>query len=105
MASSKKATSVPKKAPAILKGADWTVMEDYLEEQTDLPLLRRALLEKARKRAREDADARKRHGAAAADAQYKAEYRHKKETQAEPYARDAALSGANPAAAVLVRDR
>ena len=44
-------------------------------------------------------------GAAAADAQYKAEYRHKKETQAEPYARDAALSGANPAAAVLVRDR
>lgn len=90
---------------AVLKGADWTVMENYLEEQTDLPLVRRALLEKVRKRAREDADARKRHGPAAADAQYKAEYRHKKETQAEPYARDAGLSGPNPAAVVLVRDR
>jgi hypothetical protein len=78
---------------AVLKGADWTVMDNYLEEQTDLPLLRRALLEKARKRAREDADARKRHGPAAADAQYKAEYRHKKETQAQPYARRRTLGG------------
>ncbi len=85
-------------------GADWTIMENYLVAQTDLPLVRRALLDKVRKRAREDASARSRHGPAADD-QYKAEYRHKKETQASPYTRDPALSGANPATAVLVRER
>jgi hypothetical protein len=86
------------------KGADWTVMENFLVEQTDLPLLRRALLDKVRKRVAEDAQARKAHGVNA-DAQYKAEYRHKKEHQAEPYARDPTLSGVNPAAAVMVRNR
>ena len=88
----------------VYKGEDWTVLEDYLKAGSDLPLLRDALLGKVRKRAAEAAEARTTHGVNA-DAQHKAEYRHKKETQADPYTRDPVLSGPNPAAAVMVRNR
>jgi hypothetical protein len=82
------------------------VLEDYLRAGSDdLPLLREALRGKVRKRAAEDAEARRLHGAAAADAQYKAQYRHKKETQANPYTRDPVLSGPSADAAVMVRNR
>jgi hypothetical protein len=88
----------------VFKGENWTVLEEYLAADSDLPRLRDALLGKVRKRAAEAAEARRLHGGNA-DTQYKADYRQKKENQADPYARDPVLSGPSAAAAVLVRNR